>query len=232
MAATLTVLSAGAIKQGVAGVATMFERANCNRVVAEFTSAPKVRARVLAGEEVDVVIASAGTLDALAQESKIVPATRATVGRTRMAVMMRRDAEAPDLSSVEAFRQALLEADALVYNEGSSGAHAAAVIDKLDLRERMGEKIWVVRNGAEMVSLVTSQPGRVLALAQLTSILGEAGKGVPVAFAGLFPDAMQNVTSYEAAVASSSRNAEPAAAFVRTFAATEARQLLAAAGVD
>ena len=41
-----------------------------------------MRSRVLAGEAVDVVIASAGALDALEKESKIVPETRAVLGRT------------------------------------------------------------------------------------------------------------------------------------------------------
>jgi len=228
----LTVLSAGAIRRSVAKVAQLFERATGNRVSTEFAPAPQVRSRLLAGEIVDVVIASAGALDALAKESKIAVQTRAVVGRTGMAVMMRRGASAPDLSSAEAFRQAMLEADALVYNEGSSGAHAAKIVDRLGLREAMGSRIRVAKRGADLVEAVATGSGRVLGLAQLTSVLDQADKGEAVALAGLFPDEIQNVTSYEIAVSAASLEPKLAGDLVRAFATPEVKQLLAAAGLD
>ena len=232
MTAALTVLSAGAIRRSVAKVAEIFERASGASVATDFAPAPEVRSRVLAGETVDVVIASAGALDALARESKIVTETRALVGRTRMAVMMRKGASTPDLSGTAAFRRAMLDADALVYNEGSSGAYAATIVDKLGLRDEMGSRIHVAQRGADMIELVASGTGRVLGLAQLTNVLDQVENGVPVVLAGLFPDEIQNVTSYEIAVSAGSRDPELAGAFVRAFATPEAKKMLAAAGLD
>lgn len=106
-------------------------------------------------------------------------------------------------------------------NEGSSGAYAALVVEKLGLREQMADRIHVVSSGAEMTDAITSAPGRVLGLAQATNISDNAAKGVPVELADLFPDELQNVTTYEAA-----------AALVRCYASEEARKLLAASGLD
>ena len=126
-----------------------------------------------------MIIASAGALDALAKESKIVPETRAVLGRTGMAVMMQKGAAAPDLSSTAAFERSMREADVLVYNEGSSGAYAAKIVDQLGLRETMGSRIRVAKRGADLVELVATGSGRVLGLAQLTSVLDQVDEGGP-----------------------------------------------------
>ena len=230
--ATLKVLSAGAIRSGVTQVAEMFERSSGNTVTMDFTSAPKVQQRVMAGEAVDVVVASASALDALAIEAKIAPQSRQVLGRSRMAVVMRKGATPPDLTNMEDFRHAMAHADVLVYNEGSSGAYAAAIVDKLDLREQLGGKIRVVPNGAAMMELITSHGGRAYGFAQVTNILDNVAKGVAVALAGLFPDEIQSSTTYEAAVSESSAEPRLAAALVRAFATEEGKGLLAAAGLD
>lgn len=232
MGSSLTVLSAGAIRRAVTQVVRTFEAANDCTVALDFTSAPKVRARVLAGDPADVVIASDRALDVLAKESKIAPASRVVVGRSRMAVVMRSGAAQPDLSGTEAFRQSLLAADGVVYNEGSSGAHAAAIVEKLGLRGVMGAKVRVVQNGAEMMDCITSQAGLVLGLAQVTNVLDQIAKGIPVVLAGLFPDEIQNVTLYEAAVGAGSCNPQLAGALVRGFASAEAMGILKDAGLD
>jgi molybdate transport system substrate-binding protein len=229
---TLTVLSAGAIRRGVTSVAGVFERATGSIVTMDFTSAPKVQQRVLADEVVDVVIASDSALDALAIEYKIAPQSRTLVGRSRMGVVMRKGATAPDLIDTARFRRALSEAEAIVYNEGSSGAYAATILERLGLREQMAGRIRVVANGAEMIEAITSNSGRVFGLAQVTNILDNVSKGVEVELAGVFPDEIQNVTTYEAAVSESSANPDAAAELVRVFASEDAKKLLAAAGLD
>lgn len=59
-----------------------------------------------------------------------------------------------------------------------------------------------------------------------------AFKGLDVELAGLFPDELQNVTTYEAAVSESAEHPEAAAPLVRCFASEEARELLAASGLN
>ncbi len=232
MANTLHLLSAGSIRRGVTSVIEMFEDMYGTRVEADFTSAPKVRIRVLAGEQADVVIASAGALDALAKESKIISASRAVVGRTEMAVAMRKGVTVPDLSDREAFRRAMLEVDLLIYNEGSSGIHAAVIVDQLGLRDVPGLKIRVAQNGAEMFGLIAKMPGKVVGLANITNILDQIVAGAPVVLAALFPDEIQNVTSYEVAVAAGSQQAALAGTFVSMFVTAEGKKRLAAAGLN
>lgn len=148
-----------------------------------------------------------------------------------MAVMIRKDTAELDLSSPAMFKQAMLNADMLVYNKGSSGEYAAALIDKLNLRAAMEAKIHIAERGSDMIEMVESLPGQVLGLAQLTNILDQIEKGVAVKIGGLFPDEIQKVTTYEIAVSTDCRNTALADGLVRTLASEEANKLLRAAGL-
>jgi len=232
MPATLRLLSAGSIRRGVTSIMQLFERRSGAFVDADFSSAPKVRARLMADEAADVVIASTEALDVLADAGKIRIDTRTLIGRTGMAVAARKGTVVPDLSTKLAFRQAMLAADLIAYNEGSSGLHAAALLDALELREPLGEKIRVVQNGAEMFRLITATPDRIYGLANITNIVDEIDKGSPVMLAALLPAEIQSVTTYEAAVATASPQQALAGDFVKLFAMDEGRKQLSAVGLE
>ncbi len=231
MAATLKVLSAGAVRQGVTAVAKNFERVSGAGFAMDFSSAPKVKARALAGEQADVLIASSTALDALAQEKKIV-GSRATLGRSKMVVVMRKGATAPDLSTAAAFRKAMLDAEFVLNNQGSSGIYAEELIDRLALREAMGTKFRTVQNGAEMVDILASHKGNAIGLAQISNLIDHVGRGAAIELAGFFPEEIQNGTLYQAVISANSRDLGLAERFVREFSSAESKKLLAASGLD
>lgn len=232
MAEALQLLSAGSIRTGVSAVAALFGQSTGIRVEADFTSAPKVRQRVLGGERPDVVIASSAALDALAAAGCVDPATRIRVGSTPMAVAMRTGRPIPDLSTVEAFTAALRRVDLIACNEGSSGIHARYLIDRLGLHDRPGPEIRVCASGAEVFEQVATSAGTACALVNVTNILDQVAAGAPICLAAPLPAALQNVTVYEAAVASGCTDAGRAARFVELFASASARQRLVEAGVE
>lgn len=232
MPPSLRLLSAGSIRRGVTSIIKMFGHNRGVSIDADFSSAPKVRARLMADEAADVVIASTEALDVLANAGKIRIDSRTLIGRTGMAVAVRLGAVVPDLSGKAAFRQAMLAADLIVYNQGSSGLHAAALIDALGLRQPLGEKIRVVQNGAEMFGLITAMPGRIYGLANITNIVDEVDKGSAVMLAALLPADIQSVTTYEAAVVTASLQQVLAGEFVKLFAVDEGRKQLAASGLE
>src|SRR3970282_3054229 len=88
-----------------------------------FAIGQKVRERVRAGEAVDVVVAPPAAMDEFARQGRIDAATRALVGRSRVGVFVRTGRPFPDIYSADAFKQAVLRADALVYNKASSGIY-------------------------------------------------------------------------------------------------------------
>jgi molybdate transport system substrate-binding protein len=228
---TLRVLSAASIRTGVSAVAALQAAEGVVQADLQFTSAPKVRARVLDGEQADVVIASTAALDVLEQAGKLVAATRTTVGSTGMGVAVRTGASVPDLSTEAALRSALAAADTLLHNEGSSGLNAVRIIDELGLRAPLGARIRVCASGVELFELLGALHGTVYALANVTNIRDQVAAGLPVALAVHLPASLRTSTTYEVVAAAGATDPARAAAFAAAFATPEARSRLAEAGV-
>lgn len=68
--------------------------------------------RIKAGEHFDVLISTAGPIDALIKDGRLVPETRATFARSGVGVEVRKGARKHDISSVEAFKRAVLASKA------------------------------------------------------------------------------------------------------------------------
>src|SRR2546428_6555786 len=78
-------------------------------------------------------------MDALAKSNHVVAGTRADIAKTAIGVAVRAGAPQPDISTVDAFKRALLEARSIVNLDPASGAtsgiHFASVLERLGLAE-------------------------------------------------------------------------------------------------
>jgi molybdate transport system substrate-binding protein len=232
MMATLKLLSAGAVKGGVAQIAAAYAHASGNPMDVEFTQVPKIRKRIAAGEAVDVLVATAGAMDEFAAARKIVAATRALVGRSRVGVLVHKDAPAPDISDTEAFKRALLAASAVVHNDASSGVYIAALIEKLGLKTRLGSRVVVVNSGAAINTKVAELGLGAIGMGQISEIQVMIDKGCAVKLVAPLPDAIQNVSTYHVAAVAASAAPEAAAALARELTSDAAKKIFAATGID
>lgn len=228
--ATLKVLSAGAVKSGVALVAAEFERASGTRVAVEFDTAPQVGKRIAGGEHADVIVAPPLAMDALVKDGKIAAGSRGFIGRSRMGVVVHADAPAPDLGDVAALKRVLSGAGAVVHNQASSGIYAAKLIEKLGLTAELKDRVVVVPSGAAVMETVADKPPGAVGLAQISEIMVMIDKGCRVKLAAPLPPEVQNETSYDAAAAS---GASPAAVeLARHLASAEAKKVFAGTGIS
>lgn len=229
---TLKVLSAGAVKGGVAQLVAEFERATGGRVTVVFEPAPEVRKRIAAGETADVIVLPQAMMDDLAHEGKIVADSRAHLGRSRMGVVVHKNAPTPDLSSAAALKRAVLGASAVVYNKASSGLYAAKLMEKLGLAKELGSRTVIVDSGAAIMEYVAAHPPAAVGLAQISEIMVLIDRGCAVKLAAPLPDEIQNVTSYDAATATASAAPDAARALVGRLTSTGAKAAFAATGID
>ena len=229
---TLKILSAGAVKSGVAQVAKEFERASGTRVTVEFNTAPELRKRIAAGEAADVVVAPPAAMDEFQKLGKIDAGTRGFVGRSRMGVVVHAGAPAPDVSDTAAFRRMLASASAVVYNKASSGIYAAKLMEKLGLDQELGAKIVVVDTGSAVMKTVAEKGPGAVGLAQISEVMVMIDKGCQVRLAAPMPDEIQNVTSYDAAATASSASPDAARRLARQLTSDAARKVFAATGIS
>jgi len=228
----LKVLSAGAVKSGVSQVAKEFERTTGTRVTVEFNTAPELRKRIAAGEAVDVVVAPPAAMEEFQKQGKIVAESRGFVGRSRMGVVIHADAPSPDLADSAAFKRALQSASAVVYNKASSGIYSAKLMERLGLDKELGAKIVVVDTGGAVMKTVAEKGPGAVGLAQISEVMVMMDKGCRVKLAAPLPDAVQNVTSYEAAATAASASQDAARKLAGSLASDAAKKIFAATGIS
>ena len=228
----MKLLSAGAVKSGVTEIAAAFERSSNCTITVEFTQVPKIRARMAAGESVDVVVATAGAMDEWGAAGRIVPATRALLGRSRVGVVVHKDAPEPDVSDTEAFKRAVLAASCVVHNDASSGVYIAELLEKLGLKAQLGSRIVVVNSGSAIMSAVAERGPGAIGMGQISEIRVMIAKGCAVKFVAPLPDAIQNISTYYAAAMAASGEADAAAALTRALTSADAKMVFAATGID
>ncbi|MDH4150642.1 MAG: substrate-binding domain-containing protein [Betaproteobacteria bacterium] len=227
---TLKILSAGAVKRGVARIAAAFEQETGAKVAIEFTPVPELRRRVAAGETADVIVATPAVLDEIAAQGKIVAASRGYIGRSRMGVVIHADATMPSISDTESFKKLLLGASHVVRNEASSGIYSEKLLNKLGLTAQLGEKIVVVNTGSAIMEYVAAHPAQAVGLAQISELMVMMDKGCKVKLAAPLPDDIQNMTSYDAAAMAGAPAA--ATALAQLFASAEAKNIFAETGIS
>lgn len=229
---TLRVLSAGAVKSGVAQVCKDFERATGAQVSIEFKTAPELRKSVEAGEPADVIVAPPAAMEEFQKAGKIAAGSRGFVGRSRMGVVVHADAQAPDVADAAAFKRVLLAAGAVVHNKASSGIYAAKLLEKLGLKEALGAKVAVVDSGSAVMKTVAEKGPGAVGLAQISEVMVMVDKGCRVKLAAPLPAEIQNETSYEAAAAAASQAPDAAKQLAASLASDAAKKIFAATGIS
>lgn len=227
---TLKVLSAGAVKRGVARVAAAFEKDTGTKVQIEFTPVPEIRKRIAAGETADVLVATPAVMDELAALKKIDPASRGFIGRSRMGLVIHADAPMPAITDIESFKRLLLGASHVVRNEASSGIYTEKLLNKLGLTAQLGSKISVVKTGSDIMVYVAAHPTQAVGLAQISELMVMMDKGCKVKLAAPLPDDIQNMTSYDAAAMTGAPAA--AAELARRLASAGAKKIFAETGIS
>lgn len=227
--ATIKVLGAGPVKRGVTQIAAQFEKDTGHRVSVEFTAAPTVRERVLAGEGVDVAVVPQSAMEEFVAQNKVATESRVTLGRSRMGLAMRKGAAATDLSTVESFKRAVAAADAVVVNVASSGNYVVKLLEKLGFT---ADKAVKQPDTVKVMDHVAASPQNLLGAGQLPEIRELLDKGVAIVLAGPLPDELQSITGYDAAVTRAGTQAAAAGEFTRYLATPAARAAMAATGID
>jgi len=229
MAAEIKVLSAGAIEPGIRAAAAAYAKQSGNEVKITFNTAPEIRKRVTAGEAFDVVIAPPAALDEFAGAGRLA-SDRVSLGRVGVGVVVRSGAESPDVSSTEALKRSMLQADSIVFNRASTGIYLENLFKRLGLYEQILPKTTRYPDGAAVMEHVAKGKGREIGFGAATEIVLLRDKGLKLV--GPLPADIQNYTSYSAAPLGSAANAELARAFVKYLGGAESKALFVAAGVD
>ena len=135
----IRVLSSVGIKAVVDELAPQFEKQSKHKVTMVFGLAGALKGQIEKGEAFDVAILTPPLLDDLIAKG-LVPA-KTTIARTGLGLMIKAGAHKPDVSSVDAFKKALLAAKSITFaSAGASGIAFLATAKQLGIADAIKTK--------------------------------------------------------------------------------------------
>jgi molybdate transport system substrate-binding protein len=226
----IAVLSAGAVEEGVRQLSQRYRDATGQAVAAEFGTGPEVEKRLAATESGDILIAPVSVIDRAAKAGRIVTETARPLARVGVGITVRRGAEPPDASSVEALEAALIAADSVVYNQASTGQYLEGLFGRMGILERLKPKTTRYGSAAQVLEHVIAGSGNEIGFGPITEIKSFESKGA-VLVAPL-PRAVQHFTTYVAVVLTQAASRERAQAFIEYLTSASAREIFAETGAQ
>src|SRR5581483_981578 len=118
----------------------LFERANNIQVSTHFAITRILKKEIEDGAAFDMALMPRSELDALAASGFVVPGSQTDIVRSIVGFIVRVGAPAPDISTVEAFKNVLRRAKSVSHSQGPSGIYVAGLLERLGLAAEMKEK--------------------------------------------------------------------------------------------
>jgi len=145
VAADLVILTNQGATPGVRELATAFSQASGHKVAVIQEAGAALERRLNSPAPGDLLTANPEPFDDLVKKGKVVSGTVTPFVLAGLGVSVRAGAPKPDISSVAAYKAALIAAKSIGYSYGCSGTHVAEGIEKLGLTEQLKGK--TVRTG-------------------------------------------------------------------------------------
>jgi molybdate transport system substrate-binding protein len=230
-AAEIKVLSTVALKAALdEDFLPQLERSGESKVIIKYDAAAALKKQIDGGETFDVAVLVPGLIDDLIKQGKIDAGSRANLARVGVGVAIRQGAAKPDISTVEAFKRALLNAKSIAYGDpalgGASSVYFANLLQRLGIAEEMKAKTKLTASG---------ESAKPVAAGEAELGIGQISEIVPVRGAellGPFPAELQVYTAFTAGVATTARDAAAAKSLIKFLTTPAAAQILKARGLD
>jgi molybdate transport system substrate-binding protein len=227
-AAEVKVIAGAAFSPVLKEFGPQFERTTGHKLVIQYGILGTIKRQIEGGEEFDLAIIGPTLLDNLAKQGKIAAGTRTEIARVGMAVAARAGAPKPDISSVDAFKRALLNAKSVAYApEGDTGVHLAKVLDRLGIAEQMKAKTKPQQT-VERVPQAVAAGEAELGFAPSTVLLSVGG----VELVGPFPPELQSYIVFTTGVGAAAKQPDAAKALIRYLTSPDAAAVIKAKGLE
>jgi molybdate transport system substrate-binding protein len=184
------------------------------------------RALATAGESFDLLISGSATVDEWIKEGRIAAATRRPIARSGIGVEVKAGARKPDISTVDAFKRALLEAKSIAYLRVGSGIYLADLFERLKIADAIAPK--VTRPESDIVSELVAKGEIELGMTVITQIMTTPG----VDFVGPLPPDIQSYITFVAGISAQSNTSDAARELITFLTSPRAIAIIKSQGME
>lgn len=222
-ATELKILASRAVVTVLEKVGPQFEKDTGHKLRVTMGLSSELVARINANEAFDVIAVPPAVLDGLIAKGKAAAGSKMLLMRSANAVLVRAGAAKPDVSSVDAFKRALLNAKSIGYLPVPG---VPQLIEKLGLKETLAART-TIPNTDTVADLVAK--GEVeLAITGITQAYTVPG----VALAGPLPAEVQFYVPFGGAVSASSQAPDAARALLTFLKSAAAVRVIKEQGME
>ncbi|CAN0624736.1 Aconitate isomerase [Burkholderia multivorans] len=183
--------------------------------------------RLARGEPADVVIMVGYALDDLIRQGKVMPGSRVELADSRIGMVVRAGAPAPDIRTVDGLKDALLRAKSVAYSDSASGVYIEReMFGKLGVEAQVKPKAAMVPKIP--VASVVANGDYEIGFQQVSELLPVQG----VTYAGKIPEPVQSVTRFAGGIPAGAQHPDGAKRLLDYLASRQAQPVVQATGLD
>jgi molybdate transport system substrate-binding protein len=227
----LIVLSGSGVQFIMNGILSQFQQKSGHRVSTVYGTVGEMADRVQQGEVADLVIASGPQIERLEKLREVVPGSRTDLGKTGVGLFVRKGASKPDISSVEAFKRAMLDAKSIGWNDPAAGApvsiYMLGAFELMGIGSEMKDKTVAFRQRSERFEAVARGDVEI-GFNQLSEIVAASG----IDLVGPLPAPIQHYTVFADGIVASSANQEASKALLAFIASPAAKATMYSNGFE
>jgi len=209
-----------------------FEKSSGHKVTIQYGTAGAVAPKVRNGEIADVLISAAAQIDGFSKENKLVADSGFGLAKVGVGMLARKGAAKPDISSVDAFKRALLNAKSIALADpaagGAVGIYAPALMERLGISAELRPKIKLVGGGVAPVEPVIKGDAEI----GLTTISEIIQFQPAIELVGPLPPEIQTFFAFTAGIPGNAREPAAAKALLDFFTTPRAISILKAKGLE
>jgi molybdate transport system substrate-binding protein len=191
------------------------------------TGAAFIPTRLQKREPADIVIIDDAAIRQLIKNGLALADSRTELARSSIGMAVRAGARKPDISSVAALKQTLLEAKSIAYSASVSGIYLTTeLFPRLGIGDQVRDKSRRVEG--ERVGNVVARGEAEIGFQQISELLPIAG----IDYVGPLPSEVQRTTLFSAAVPAHAPNTAAARAAIACLASAPAAKVVAKTGLE
>jgi molybdate transport system substrate-binding protein len=226
-AAELKVLAGGSMTGPLNELGPQFERATGHKLTIHFDSTPNLIKLATSGAPFDLGVVPVDVFKDAAARARFTAGPTIDIARVGYGVAVRAGVPKPDISTSDALKKMLLDAQSITYLPASAaGAYVTSVFERLGIGEEMRAKTKPQTATGEIAKAVAKGDAELGVF--LINVLMAPG----VELAGPFPADLQQDLVFTAAVAADTKEAEAAKAFVTYLKTPAAASVIKAKGME
>lgn len=228
----IRVITSGGFSAAYDQLVPLYEQATGYKVItsrgASLGNAPdSIPSRLARGEQFDVVILADSGLEQLITQGKVQKGSRVDLARSMIGMSVRKGTPKPDISTVEALKQTLLDAKSIAYSASASGTYLSnELFPRLGVAEQIKGK--ASRILSERVGAVVLRGDADIGFQQVSELLPFK----ELEFVGPLPDEVQQRVFFSAGVATGAKNPNAATHLIRFLAAPAAAPIVRSTGME